>query len=129
MRRPDLVLGLALLAVMAAPTLALAQGHVTKYLRDELQIYDETGAPLGVVKASSLPRNPAVVKLGKGNTIGIMQGGRLIFLRPIQVNTEGVGAQCKTVQVATRGTGSALASQTMGVGSAKDCRPQPAAAK
>jgi hypothetical protein len=128
MRRPDLILGLALLAAMAVPTLVLAEGHVTKYLRDELQIYDEAGAPLGMVKASALPRNPAVVKLGKGNTIGIMQGQRLIFLRPIQVNTEGVGAQCKTVQVATRAAGSALASQSMGVGSAKDCRPQPAAA-
>jgi hypothetical protein len=129
MRRLDLVLGLVLTAAVAVPSLALAEGHVTKYLRDELAIFDETGAPLGTVKASTLPRNPAVVKLGKGNTIGIRQGDRLIFLRPIQVNTEGVGAECKTVQVATRGSGQALAAQTMGVGTAKDCRPQPAAGK
>lgn len=129
MRRPDLFAALALIAATAIPTLALAEGRVTKYLRDELQIYDETGQPLGVVKASAMPRNPAVVRLGKGGTIGVMQGSRLVFLRPIQVNTEGVGVQCKTVQVATRGAGSALASQSMGVGSAKDCRPQTAAKK
>lgn len=123
MRRPDLVAALVMVAATAIPTLALAEGHVTKYLRDELQIYDETGQPLGLVKASAMPKNAAVVKLGKGGTIGVMQGSRLVFLRPIQVNTEGVGVQCKTVQVATRGADTAMASQAMGVGSAKDCRP------
>lgn len=128
MRRPDLVLGLAVIA-LAVPAFASAEGRVTKYNRDELRIYDEAGLPLGVVKASTLPRNAVVVKQGKGNTIGIMQGGKLIFLRPLDVDTTGVGAQCKTVQVAARGSGSALAAQTMGVGTAKDCRPEKAAGK
>jgi len=128
MRRPDLILGLAL-AAAAVPAIAAAEGHITGYNRPELRIFDEAGAPLGVVKASAMPRNAAVVKLGKGGSIGVMQGGKLVFLRPLDVNTEGVGVQCKTVQVATRSSGSALASQTMGVGSAKDCRPDKAAAK
>lgn len=128
MRRPDLVLALALIAA-ALPALAAAEGRVVKYNRDELRIFDETGQPLGTVKASALPRNPAVVKLGKGNSIGILQNGKLVFLRPLDVDTTGVGAECATVKVAARGSGDALAAQTMGVGTAKDCRPQKAAGK
>lgn len=127
MRRFEFILAFAFAA--AIPAIAAADGHITGYNRPELRIYDETGQPLGVVKASALPRNAAVVKQGKGGSIGIMQGGRLVFLRPLDVNTEGVGVQCKTVQVATRSSGAALASQTMGVGSAKDCRPDKAPAK
>lgn len=123
MRRPEFVFALAL-AAFAVPALASPEGRIVKYNRDELRIFDEAGNPLGVVKASSLPRTPAVVKQGKGGSLGIQQGGKLIFLRPLDVNTEGVGAQCKTVQVAARGSGQAIAAQTMGVGSAKDCRPQ-----
>jgi hypothetical protein len=128
MRRPELVLALAL-AAFALPALASAEGRIVKYNRDELRIFDEAGNPLGVIKASTLPKTPAVVKQGKGGSLGIQQGGRLIFLRPLDVNTQGVGAECKTVQVAARGSGQAIAAQTMGVGSAKDCRPQQAAAK
>jgi hypothetical protein len=128
MRRLDLVLGLALI-VAAVPALAAAEGRVVKYNRDELRIFDETGQPLGTVKASTLPHNPAVVKLGKGNSIGILQNGKLVFLRPLDVDTTGVGPECKTVKVAARASGDALAAQTMGVGDAKDCRPQKAAGK
>lgn len=122
MRHRELALAAALI-VAALPALASAEGRIVKYNRDELRIYDEAGNPLGVVKASTLPRNPAVVKLGRGGSLGVMQNGKLIFLRPLDVDTQGVGAQCKTVQVAARGSGQALAAQTMGVGTAKDCRP------
>lgn len=122
MRRADLLFAIAL-AAAAIPALASAEGRIVKYNRDELRIFDENGAPLGVVKASSLPRNAPVVKLGKGDSLGIQQGGRLVFLRPLDVNTEGVGQPCRTVQVAARGSGQAIAAQTMGVGQGKDCRP------
>lgn len=126
MRRPEIAFALALAVAAAAPALALAEGHVTRYLRDELRTFDENGNPTGVVKASTLPRNAAVVKQGKGGSIGIQAGGKVVYLRPLDVDTEGVGVQCRTVQVAARGSGQTVAAQTMGVGSAKDCRPQQA---
>lgn len=128
MRRPEILFALAL-AAAALPALAFAEGRIVKYNRPELRVFDENGQPLGVVKVSDLPKTPVVIKVGKGDSLGIEQKGKLIFLRAIDVNTEGVGLQCKTVQVAARGSGQAIAAQTMGVGQGKDCRPAQQAGK
>ena len=128
MRRPQILFALAL-AAAALPALAFAEGRIVKYNRDELRIFDENGQPLGVVKASSLPKTPVVIKVGKGDSLGIQQNGKLVFLRAIDVNTEGLGMQCKTVQVAARGSGQQVAAQSMGFGQGKDCKPAQQAGK
>jgi hypothetical protein len=65
-----------------------------------------------------------IVQMGMGGSVGINQGGKVVFLRGLDVQTAGVTAACKPVQTAARAQGSSYAATNMGLGGAADCKTQ-----
>ena len=112
---------LALAAGSAPAAFAQNMGSVTKANRAQLNIYDANGAPLGQVKASELKLPQPIVGYGKGNSVGIKQGNRVVYMRGLDVMTDKAKANCKPVSVASRQKGSAYAASNMGLGCAADC--------
>lgn len=122
MSKPKLIVAACVLALMAAPAaFAETLGTVTKANRAQLNAYDANGQPLGPVKASDLKLPQPIVGFGKNNSVGVKQGNRTVYLRGLDVMTEGMKANCKKVEVASRKQGSAYAATNMGLGSASDC--------
>ncbi len=117
------VAAFAVTAMAAVASGASAQnlGTVTKANRAQLNAYDANGAPLGQVKASELKLPQPIVGFGKGNSVGIKQGARVVYLRGLDVMTDKAKAACKPVSVASRQKGSAYAASNMGLGGAADC--------
>ncbi len=113
---------LVLIALLLAPGLANAGGVVVKYLRPQLHTFDDKGQPTGTVQASDLKAPTPIVAMGVGGSVGISQGGKVIFLRGLDVQTTGVNAACTPVQSAARNSGSAYAATNMGLGGAADCK-------
>jgi hypothetical protein len=115
---------LILTALLLLPGLAGAAGlgSVTKALRPQLRTFDAKGQPSGVLTAASLKLPTPIVAFGFGGSIGVSQGGKTIFLRGLDVQTEGVRATCAPVQSAARPSGSAYAASNMGLGGAADCQ-------
>ncbi|HEY3811702.1 MAG TPA: hypothetical protein VGL66_00630 [Caulobacteraceae bacterium] len=116
-------LSLVALALVTISSAALAGdlGRVTKFLRPSVHTFDANGQPLGTLNATDVKLPAAIVGLGKGKSIGIKVGGKTVYLRGLDVNTEGLEAKCEPVQTASRGSGSAYAGTNMGLGSASDC--------
>ena len=111
----------AVFAVSAPAALAQNLGTVTKANRAQLNIYDANGAPLGQVKAAELKLPQPIVGYGKGNSVGVKQGNRVVYMRGLDVMTDKAKANCKPVSVASRQKGSAYAASNMGLGGAADC--------
>ena len=65
-----------------------------------------------------------IVAMGMGGSVGIEEGGKVVFLRGLDVQTTGVNATCKPVQTAARASGSSYAATNMGLGGASDCKSQ-----
>jgi hypothetical protein len=120
MFKPSLIL--AALLLIAGPTLAASMGSVTKALRPQLHAFDDKGQPAGIVSAADLKLPAPIVAMGVGGSVGISHGGKVIFLRGLDVETQGVNAACTPVQSASRASGSAYAATNMGLGGAADCR-------
>ena len=120
MRKPSLIL----IALLLLPGIAAAAGlgSVTKTLRPQLRTFDDKGQPLGVLPSANLKLPAPIVAFGVGGSIGVSQGGKTIFLRGLDVQTEGVRATCAPVEGAARASGSAYAASNMGLGGAADCR-------
>jgi hypothetical protein len=110
-------------AVLLAPVGALAGGTVVKALRPELRTFDANGQPAGVIQASSLKLPAPIVGMGVGGSVGVQAGGKVVYLRGLDVETQGVNATCKPVQSAARAAGQSYAATNMGLGGASDCRP------
>jgi hypothetical protein len=60
--------------------------------------------------------------MGVGGSVGIRAAGKTVFLRGLDVETQGVNAACAPVQSASRASGSSYAATDMGLGGASDCR-------
>jgi hypothetical protein len=115
-------LSVIILAALLAPCAALAaEGSVVKALRPELRAFDDKGQPLGPVKASDLKLPTPIVGYGVGNSIGVRQGDRVIYLRGLDVQTDAAKAVCTPVQASARAKGSSYAGTNMGLGGAADC--------
>ena len=117
----------ALAAVTVAlmlPAAALAGGTVTKILRPQVHVFDAKGQPAGTLNASDVKVPAPIVAMGTGGSVGINQGGKVVFLRGLDVQTQGVTAACKPVQTASRSSGSSYAATNMGLGGAADCKAQ-----
>ena len=116
-------LSLVALALISISSAALAGdlGRVTKFLRPTVHTFDADGQPVGTLNASDVKLPAAIVGLGKGKSIGIKVNGKTVYLRGLDVNTEGLQAKCEPVQTASRGSGTSYAGTNMGLGSAADC--------
>jgi hypothetical protein len=115
---------LVLMLAVMLPASALASGMVTKVLRPQVHTFDAHGQPTGTLDASSVKVPAPIVAMGMGGSVGINQGGKVVFLRGLDVQTTGVTAACKPVQTAARGAGSSYAATNMGLGGAADCKTQ-----
>ena len=113
---------LILIALLLAPSLAFAAGTVTKVLRPQVHVFDDKGQPAGTVAASDIKVPAPIVAMGVGGSVGIKEGGKIIFLRGLDVQTEGLNAVCTPVQSTSRAAGSAYAATNMGLGGAADCK-------
>jgi hypothetical protein len=115
---------LILFALLLAPGLAFAAGlgTVTKVLRPQVRTFDDKGQPTGTVTASDIKVPAAIVAMGVGGSVGIKDAGKVIFLRGLDVQTQGVNASCAPVQNTARSSGSAYAATNMGLGGAADCK-------
>ncbi len=116
-----IVIAAALLTPAAASADGL--GKVTQALRPTLRTFDAQGRPTGEIKAAALHLPAPIVAHGVGASIGIKAEGGVVYLRGLDVQTEGVNATCAPVQAAARPSGSAYATSNMGLGGAADCRP------
>jgi hypothetical protein len=120
--RKTTVFALALL--LLAPSASLAAGTVVSALRPQLRMFDDKGQPAGTVAAADLKLPQPIVAMGAGGSIGVKYQGKTVFLRGLDVQTQGLNAACAPVQSAARSSGSAYAATTAGLGGASDCRPQ-----
>ena len=120
MRKSDLLV----LALLSAPVLATAAGMgvVTKALRPQLHVFDSKGQPLGVIPAAKLKLPATIVAMGVGGSLGVNEDGKTVFLRGLDVETQGVRATCAPVQTAARASGTTYAASNMGLGGAADCQ-------
>jgi hypothetical protein len=107
---------------VSLPASALAAGTVTKALRPQLRTFDDKGQPTGMIPASQLKLPATIVAMGVGGSVGIRDGGKVVFLRGLDVETAGVSAACKPVESAARPSGASYAATNMGLGGASDCR-------
>ena len=116
-------LSLAVLAVVMISSAAFAGdlGRVTKFLRPTVHTFDADGQPLGTLNASDVKLPTPIEGLGKGKSIGIKVNGKTVYLRGLDVQTEGLQTKCEPVQTASRGSGTSYAGANMGIGSAADC--------
>lgn len=114
----------ALMVALALPAAALAGGTVTKILRPQVHVFDAKGQPAGTLNASDVKTPTPIVAMGLGGSVGINHAGKVVFLRGLDVETQGVNAACKPVQSAARSSGSSYAATNMGLGGAADCRRQ-----
>jgi cytolysin (calcineurin-like family phosphatase) len=120
------LLALALLLAIPAAAHAEAMGSVTKALRPQLRTFDDKGQPLGQLSADELKLPQPIVGYGVGNSIGVKHGAGVVYLRGLDVQTDGAKAACTAVAAAARPSGSAYAASNMGLGGAADCkRPTP----
>jgi hypothetical protein len=117
-------LALVLAITLPATALAAPTGTVTKILRPTVHVFDAHGQPAGTLDASSVKVPAPIVAMGTGGSVGINQGGKVVFLRGLDVQTTGVTAACKPVQTAARAQGSSYAATNMGLGGAADCKTQ-----
>jgi hypothetical protein len=120
-KREVFAVAAAVIAFAAVPAMAESLGTVTKANRATLNVYDANGAPLGQVKAAELKLPQPIVGFGKGNSVGVKQGNRVVYMRGLDVMTDKAKANCKPVAVASRAKGSAYAASNMGLGGAADC--------
>ncbi|HEY7852262.1 MAG TPA: hypothetical protein VIB82_04760 [Caulobacteraceae bacterium] len=113
---------LVLATLLLIPGLAVAGGSVTKALRPQLRTFDDKGQPTGMLAAGQIKLPAAIVAMGVGGSVGIRQGGKVVFLRGLDVETSGVNATCAPVQSTARASGTAYAATNMGLGGASDCK-------
>ncbi|WP_372781713.1 hypothetical protein [Phenylobacterium sp.] len=115
---------LALVLLLAIPAAAHAEtmGSVTKALRPQLRTFDDKGQPLGQLSAEELKLPQPIVGYGVGNSIGVKHGAGVVYLRGLDVQTEGAKAACTAVAGAARASGSSYAASNMGLGGAADCK-------
>jgi hypothetical protein len=115
---------LVLIALLLMPGLAFAagMGSVTKVLRPQVHTFDDKGQPTGVLQAADLKVPAPIVAKGVGGSVGVNHAGQVVFLRGLDVQTEGVNAVCTPVQATARAAGSAYAATNMGLGGAADCK-------
>jgi len=115
---------LLLIALLLTPGLAFASGmgSVVKVLRPELRTFDNKGQPTGMLAAADLKVPAPIVAMGVGGSVGVDHAGKVVFLRGLDVQTEGVNAVCTPVQSTSRAAGSAYAATNMGLGGAADCK-------
>jgi hypothetical protein len=116
------VLMLALLLALPGVVQAQAQGSVTKALRAQVRTFDDKGQPLGQLSADELKLPQPIVGYGVGASIGIKHGAGVVYLRGLDVQTEGVKAACTAVAAGARASGSSYAATNMGLGGAADCK-------
>lgn len=121
MRKASLAL-LALLVALPGAALAADNGNVVKTLRPQLRTFDANGAPVGQITAKDLKLPAPIVGYGKGNSVGVSHGGAVVYLRGLDVQTDGK-AECAPVQAAARAKSSAYAATNMGLGGGCE-RPQ-----
>jgi hypothetical protein len=125
MSRPNLTrAALALLVLFLVPAVAMAagMGTVTKVLRPQVHTFDDKGQPTGTLAAGDLRVPAPIVAMGTGGSIGVNHDGKVVFLRGLDVQTEGLNATCKPVQTAARSSGSSYAATNMGLGGPADCK-------
>ena len=120
MSRASLVLILAFL--LPAMAFAGGTGTVTKILRPQVHTFDAKGQPTGTLNAADLKVPAPIVAMGMGGSIGVDHAGKVVFLRGLDVQTQGLNATCKPVQSAARASGSAYAATNMGLGGPADCQ-------
>ena len=123
MSRPSLPRAMfALIVMLLVPAVAMAAGTVTKVLRPQVHTFDDKGHPTGTLAAGDLKVPAPIVAMGTGGSIGVNHGGKVIYLRGLDVQTEGLNAACKPVQSAARASGSSYAATNMGLGGPADCK-------
>ncbi len=110
------------LLLIPGPAFAAGMGTVVKVLRPELRTFDATGQPTGKLEAADLKVPAPIVAMGVGGSVGVNHGGKVVFLRGLDVQTEGVNAVCTPVQSTARAQSSAYAATNMGLGGAADCK-------
>ena len=100
MRKASLAL-LALLVALPGAAMAQSNGNVVKALRPQLRTFDENGAPVGTLASKDLKLPAPIVGYGKGNSVGVKHAGAVVYLRGLDVQTDGKAA-CAPVQSAAR---------------------------
>lgn len=115
------------LSILAPPSAALAQslGRVVGYNVSQIRTFSKDGRFLGKVETVSLPKDPAITEFGPGGTVGIKdKAGNPIFLRGLDVVTQGADGPCTRIAEATRPANKVYGGANMGLGQGKSkCDP------
>jgi hypothetical protein len=120
---------LVLAALILIPSVVSAEnlGSVTKVLRPSIRTFDAQGQPLAPVAAADIKTPAPIVGYGVGHSIGLNVKGKVVYVRGLDVQTDGAKANCTAVQAAARPAGSSYAASNMGLGGPADCKPRCAA--
>lgn len=112
---------LAALILIPASAFADSLGSVTKVLRPQVRTFDAQGQPLEPVAATDIKVPAPIVGYGVGHSIGLNVKGKVVYVRGLDVQTDGAKANCAPVQAAARPAGSSYAASNMGLGGPADC--------
>ena len=123
MLKISLAIAVSFALLIPAAGWADSLGKVTKVLRPTVRTFDAKGQPLGQLKATDLKLPAPIVGRGVGASIGVKVGVNTVYLRGLDVQTEGMNARCTPVQTAARPAGTAYAATNMGLGGPADCKP------
>jgi hypothetical protein len=105
---------LLLLAMMAPPA---SQGRVTSLLRENIGLYDSSGALLRKVPRQSAPKLPLeIVARSPTGQIGVRWEGQVVFLRNSEVIAKGVPDECANSATGRTDGRSITASEGIGSG-------------
>lgn len=126
MRLPSLLLAAVL---VAAPLAAAAQdgnfGRVTRYNREQVRLFNADGTSAGRADRDDLPANATIVDIRPGGGLGIQHGGRVVYVRGIDVEfqlNEAGSARCASAGGGQRADGDLSTGTYAGGGSSQDCR-------
>jgi hypothetical protein len=108
-------------AAVSGAALAADYGRIVRVLRPTVRVFDAKGQPAGTVNASDIKTPAPIVGLGVGGSFGVNVHGKVVYLRGLDVQTDGVRANCKPVESASRNSGTSYAATNAGLGGASDC--------
>jgi hypothetical protein len=103
-----------ILAMMAPPA---SQGKVTSLLRDNIGLYDSSGALIRKVPKQSAPKLPLdVVARSPTGQLGVNWEGQVVYLRNSEVIAKGLPDECANSAPGRNGGRAIAASEGIGSG-------------
>jgi len=89
--------------------LGAAQAQITRLLRENIGLYDESGTLIRRVPRQEAPKLPLpIVGRNPSGQIGVRWSGQVVYLRNSEVEAKGLTDECAALSSAARSSGRAV---------------------